>query len=91
MNDKFKIFFTIHFNSAEYAEITYLALSPEVRDHRFERSKVSINLKTKKIVFDVSAQDFNAAKASISSILRWISSISETLDTLSKENLEIVE
>ncbi|MFX0049817.1 MAG: KEOPS complex subunit Pcc1 [Candidatus Hermodarchaeota archaeon] len=91
MNEKFEINFTIHFNSAESAKITFLSLSPEVKDHRFERSKVSVKLKTKKIVFDVSAQDFNAAKASISSILRWISSISETLDTLSKKNLEIDE
>lgn len=91
MNEKFEFVFSIHFDSSEYAQIAYLSLSPEVKDHRFERSKVSLKLKTKKIIFNVSAQDFNAAKASISSILRWISSISETLNTLSKMSHEIVE
>ncbi|MFX0182971.1 MAG: KEOPS complex subunit Pcc1 [Candidatus Hodarchaeota archaeon] len=91
MDEKFEFVFSIHCDSTKNAQIIYLSLSPEVKDHRFERSKVSLKLKTKKIIFNVSAQDFNAAKASINSILRWISSISETLNLLSEESQKIVE
>ena len=39
----------------------------------------------RKIVIYISAQDLNAAKATINSVLRWISTASEVISTFSKQ------
>ncbi|MFX1505151.1 MAG: KEOPS complex subunit Pcc1 [Promethearchaeota archaeon] len=84
MNPKFKFNFSIQYDSEDEARIIYTSLIPEIQEEHFDRSKATIGLEAQKIEINVIAQDVNAAKATISSILRWISSTTQTLSTLAK-------
>lgn len=86
MNNKFKVTFSINYDSETQARIIYKSLLPEVQKHLFERSKVSISIKEQEIEINITAQDTNAAKATISSVLRWISATTEAITTFSKTN-----
>ncbi len=85
MSSKLEVYFSIQYNSEDEARIIFASLLPEIQEQRFERSKVFITLKTpKKMVINVTAQDINAAKATIGSLLRWISATTKAVMTLSK-------
>ncbi len=86
MNNKLKVDFSINYNSETQAQIIYKSLLPEIQKHRFERSKVSILIIKREIEINIIAQDINAAKATISSVLRWISATTEAVTTFSKAN-----
>ncbi len=86
MNNKFKVNFTINYNSETQAQIIYKSLLPEIQKYRFERSKVSISIIKQEIEINITAQDINAAKATISSVLRWISATTEAVTTFLKTN-----
>ncbi len=86
MNNKFEVDFSINYNSETQAQIIYKSLLPEIQKHRFERSKVSISIKKQEIEINITAQDITAAKASISSVLRWVSATTEAVTTFSKAN-----
>lgn len=79
MRNKFEIEFYICFDSEDQAQIIYASLSPEIQEHRFERSSVTLTLNNLELIITIVAQDTNAAKATISSILRWISAATEAL------------
>ncbi|UCE12346.1 MAG: hypothetical protein JSV04_09100 [Candidatus Heimdallarchaeota archaeon] len=79
MRNKFEFDFSICFDSEDQAQIIYASLSPEIQEHRFERSSVSLTLNNQELLILITAQDTNAAKATISSILRWISATTEAL------------
>ncbi len=81
MEGNLEFFFSILFTDENQAEIVYRSLSPEIRAHTFERSKIFLQLKPKKLIIKMAAKDLNAAKASINSLLKWISAI-ESLFTL---------
>ena len=85
MPNKYEFCFLVQYESDKEAEIIFASLIPEIQEQRFDRSKVSIELKAQKIKISVIAQDTNAAKATVSSILRWISSTTKALLTLSKQ------
>ncbi|MFX1285164.1 MAG: KEOPS complex subunit Pcc1 [Promethearchaeota archaeon] len=85
MSTKLEIHFSIQYDCEDQAQIIFTSLSPEIQEQRFERSKASIKLKGQKIVINITAQDINAAKATISSVLRWISTTSKAVMTLSKQ------
>ncbi|MFX0208768.1 MAG: KEOPS complex subunit Pcc1 [Candidatus Hodarchaeota archaeon] len=85
MSTKLEIHFSIQYDSEDQAQIIFTSLLPEIQEQRFERSKASIKMKSQKIVIKVTAQDINAAKATISSILRWISTTTKAVMTLSKQ------
>ena len=79
MEEKFRFEFSINFDEKYLAVIVYQSLYPEVQEHSFERSKIYLELKEKIIVVKINARDLIAAKASINSILRWISATTESL------------
>ena len=85
MSSKLEVYFSIRYNSEDQARIIFASLLPEIQEQRFERSKVSISLKAQKMVINVTAQDINAAKATISSLLRWISATTKVVMTFSKQ------
>lgn len=91
MNPKFEFNFNIEYDSEDQAKIIYTSLTPEMQEQHFDRSKASIVLKAQKIEINIIAQDINAAKATISSILRWISSTTQSLSTLSKHTFNSEE
>ena len=79
MEEKFRFEFSINFDENHLAVIVYQSLYPEVQEHSFERSKIYLELKEKILVVKINARDLIAAKASINSILRWISATTESL------------
>ncbi len=85
MINKFKFHLYVKYDTEDQAGIIFTSLIPEIQEQRFERSKASIELKAQKIEICIIAQDINAAKATVSSILRWISSTTKALLTLSKQ------
>ncbi|MFX0122879.1 MAG: KEOPS complex subunit Pcc1 [Candidatus Hodarchaeota archaeon] len=85
MSSKFEFHFYVQYDSEDQARIVFSSVMPEIQEQRFERSKAFIELKAQKIEICVIAQDINAAKATVNSILRWISSITKALLTLSKQ------
>ncbi|MHA2202249.1 MAG: KEOPS complex subunit Pcc1 [Candidatus Ranarchaeia archaeon] len=85
MISKFKFHLYVKYDTEDQASIIFTSLMPEIQEQRFERSKASIELKDQKIEICIIAQDINAAKATVSSILRWISSTTKALLTLSKQ------
>lgn len=85
MSSKLEVYFSIRYNSEDQARIIFASLLPEIQEQRFERSKVFISLKAQKMVVNVTAQDINAAKATISSLLRWISTTTKVVMTFSKQ------
>lgn len=85
MSSKLEVYFSIQYNSEDQARIIFASLLPEIQEQRFERSKVFITLKAQKMVINVTAQDINAAKATISSLLRWISATTKAVMTFSKQ------
>ncbi|MHA2223765.1 MAG: KEOPS complex subunit Pcc1 [Candidatus Hodarchaeales archaeon] len=80
--NKFDIQFSIHFDTEEESNIIFASLQPEIGKQRFDRSKVSLDLRSKKLIVNITAQDANAAKATVSSIIRWISASSEIITTI---------
>ena len=80
MSNKFELNIHIQYDSEEQAEIIFASLVPEMQEQHFDRSKAYIVLKAQKIEISISAQDINAAKATISSVLRWISSTTKALN-----------
>ncbi|MHA2244924.1 MAG: KEOPS complex subunit Pcc1 [Candidatus Hodarchaeales archaeon] len=86
MSNKLEVFFSIRFNSEDQARIIFASLLPEIKEQRFDRSKVIISLKTQKMVIRVTAQDINAGKATIGSLLRWISAATKAVMTLSSDS-----
>ena len=91
MSSKFEFNFYVEYDSEDQARIIYTSLMPEMQEQHFDRSKASIVLKAQKIEINIIAQDINAAKATISSILRWISSTTQSLSTLSKHTFNSEE
>lgn len=85
MSTKLDIYFSIQYDTKDQAQIIFASLLPEIQEQRFERSKATVKLNGQKIVINVTAQDINAAKATISSILRWISTTTKAVMTLSKQ------
>jgi len=80
MSNKFEFHIDIQYDSEDQARIIFSSLVPEIQEHHFDRSKASMVLKDQKIEISIMAQDINAAKATISSILRWISSTTKALN-----------
>ncbi len=80
--NKFDIHFSIHFDTEEESNIIFASLQPEIGNQRFDRSKVSLDLNSKKLIVNITAQDANAAKATVSSVIRLISTSSEVITTI---------
>ncbi|MHA2074558.1 MAG: KEOPS complex subunit Pcc1 [Candidatus Hodarchaeales archaeon] len=85
MKTDLEMHLSIQFDSEHESQIVFTSLQPEIQEHDFDRSKVSITQSNRKIVIYISAQDLNAAKATINSVLRWISTASEVISTFSKQ------
>lgn len=85
MENKIEIIISIQFDSEEEMEIIFTSLKPEIQEHDFERSQVSFSLKNLTLTLNVKSQDMNAAKATINSVLGWISTTSGVLNSLSKQ------
>ncbi len=85
MKTNLEIHLSIQFDSEHEAQIVIASLQPEIQEHDFDRSKVSISQKKGKIIIYIAAQDLNAAKATINSVLRWISASTEVINSFSKQ------
>ena len=75
----------IDFETSEEAEFIYESLTPEVDDHHFERSRLLMELEGSSLLLHVSSQDITAAKANISSMLRWITLVTELIEIIPKK------
>lgn len=87
MDPNISLSITIKYDSINEAKLVHDSLIPEIMDHDFDRSKVSIELKELLLMVNIESQDISAAKANINSILRWISLISESTQLLSKRSV----
>lgn len=85
VSSKLEVNFSIQYISEDQARIIFTSLLPEIQEQLFERSKVSVVLRSHKIKINITAHDINAAKATISSILRWISAMTKVVMTVSKQ------
>ncbi|MFW9778959.1 MAG: KEOPS complex subunit Pcc1 [Candidatus Heimdallarchaeota archaeon] len=84
MKDKFSFVLSIQFDTAEETRVVHQALLPEFKAVRFERSHTDISLveKGKAIKIKIAAQDGNASRAAINTVLRWIKISSEVIHIL---------
>ena len=82
MRNNFKLCISIQYDSEDEARIIFSSLIPEMQENHFDRSETSMVLKSQKIEISIMAKDFNAAKATISSILRWVSSTTKALNLI---------
>jgi tRNA threonylcarbamoyladenosine modification (KEOPS) complex Pcc1 subunit len=85
MENKIEIIISIQFDSEDELKIIFTSLKPEIQEHDFERSQVSFSLKNLILTLNIKAQDMNAAKATINSVLGWISTTTGVLNSLSKQ------
>ncbi len=85
MRAKVSVRTRIQLESLEEAEFLYESLSPEVNDHQFFRSSITLELDGTSLVVHVNSHDITAAKANISSMLRWISLLTELIQIIPKK------
>ncbi|PWI49694.1 hypothetical protein CEE45_00775 [Candidatus Heimdallarchaeota archaeon B3_Heim] len=85
MESKISIETVIQLDSPEEAKFIYESLIPEVNDHHFERSQILLRLETNSLIMTVNSQDITAAKANISSMLKWITLVSELIQIIPKK------
>ncbi|WP_455463247.1 KEOPS complex subunit Pcc1 [Candidatus Hodarchaeum mangrovi] len=85
MDKPYKVIFTLHYSLESHAQIVFQSLAPELKENRFERSDVLIDLHQNKLIVRIKAKDPIAAKASMNSLFRWITVSNRTLTTISKE------
>ena len=88
MEPKIGLIVTVNFDSKEESKLVHDSLVPEIMDHDFDRSKISIELVESQIVVNIKSQDVTAAKANINSILRWISLVSESAQLIPKTSVK---
>ena len=84
MEPKICLITTVSFDSKEESKLVHDSLIPEILDHDFDRSQVSIELDGSQIIINIKSQDIPAAKANINSIMRWISLVSESIQLIPK-------
>ena len=85
MKNRVRIETVIKLDSLEEAKLIYESLIPEVNDHHFERSQINLQLNDTSLVITVDSQDITAAKANISSVLRWITLVNELTEIFPKK------
>ncbi|MHA1215488.1 MAG: KEOPS complex subunit Pcc1 [Candidatus Hodarchaeales archaeon] len=85
MPEELHFMFSFHYESKEAARIVYFSMLPEAILENFDRSSVSLSLNDNQLVLEINAKDITAAKASIHSTFRWISTSSNIIRTFSKE------
>ncbi len=82
MKNRVSIKTTVQLDSLDEADFMYNSLIPEVKDHHFERSQILMELEGSSLIFTVNSLDITAAKANISSVLRWISLVTELIQII---------
>ncbi|MHA1976093.1 MAG: KEOPS complex subunit Pcc1 [Candidatus Hodarchaeales archaeon] len=85
MENRISIKTVIKLDSPEEAKFIYESLTPEVNDHHFERSQIIMKLDDTSLIITVKSQDITAAKANITSMLRWITLVSELIQIFPKK------
>ncbi|MHA1993170.1 MAG: KEOPS complex subunit Pcc1 [Candidatus Hodarchaeales archaeon] len=85
MDSRVSIETIIRLDSLEEANFIYESLIPEVNDHHFERSQIKLKLEGTSLIITVNSQDITAAKANISSMLRWITLVCELTQIIPKK------
>ncbi len=87
MKPKICLLLKVSFDSKEESKLVHDSLLPEIMDHDFDRSQVSIELNKSQIIVNIKSQDVAAARANINSILRWISLVSESTQLIPKTSV----
>jgi tRNA threonylcarbamoyladenosine modification (KEOPS) complex Pcc1 subunit len=85
MVEDIKLKIEVKFETSEEAGIIYESLLPEINDHRFDRSQVSVAFTSSKLIFKITSIDISAAKANINTIFRWIDAVSESINFVTKK------
>lgn len=85
MESRISIKTVIQLDSLEEAKYIFESLTPEVNDHHFERSQIILKLDGASLVMIVNSQDITAAKANISSMLGWITLVTELIQIFPKK------
>ena len=85
MDRKVHLTTSVKFGSREEAKIVFEAIFPEIQDHSFDRSQVSMVVETNEIRITITSNDIPAAKANINAILRWISVVNESIQLIPKK------
>ena len=78
----------VNFDSKEESKLVHDSLYPEILDHDFERSRVSMELNRSQIIINTTSQDISASKANINSIMRLISLVSESHQLITKTTVK---
>ena len=71
-------------STKELAEIIENSLKPEVQDPVSTRSKVEVVAEDDIIRINIAASDLSALRAALNSYLRWVDSILEVVEKVSK-------
>ena len=85
MDTKVHLSTSVRFRSQEVAMIVFESINPEIEDHKFERSRISMEIKTDTIIIIITSTDIPAAKANFNAIIRWISVVSEAIHLVPKK------
>ncbi len=91
MEKKIHLTTSVQFDSSEEAKIIFDAIFPEIEDHRFERSQVSMTVNINTIIITITSHDIPAAKANFNAILRWISVVNESIQLIPKKIVKTEE
>lgn len=84
MESKIQMTIDVQFNSKMDSKLIHDALIPEIIDHDFERSQISLELDGSHVIINITSQDIPAAKANMNSVMRLISLVSESIQLIPK-------
>jgi tRNA threonylcarbamoyladenosine modification (KEOPS) complex Pcc1 subunit len=85
MDNKIHLSTSVRFKTQDEAIIIFESIFPEIEDHKFDRSRISMDIKTDTIVITITSNDITAAKANFNAIMRWISVVSEAIQLIPKK------
>jgi tRNA threonylcarbamoyladenosine modification (KEOPS) complex Pcc1 subunit len=85
VDEKINLSTTVRFKSQDEAIIIFESIYPEIEDHKFDRSRIFMDLKTDTIIITITSNDIPAAKANFNAIMRWISVVSEAIQLIPKK------
>ena len=85
MDNKIHLSTSVRFRSHDEAIIIFESIYPEIEDHKFDRSRISMDIETDTIVITITSNDIPAAKANFNAIMRWISVVSEAIQLIPKK------
>ena len=84
MEPTIQMIIDVQFNSKSDSKLIHDTLIPEIIDHDFERSQISLEQKGSHVIINITSLDIAAAKANMNSVMRLVSLVSESIQLIPK-------